>query len=142
MPARLPELRRLGVDICSSLDLVPEHPADSKLAGISGVIFTGPPQDPEAHLRNVTVGSGGSVDLSASGTGTSAVMAVLHTRGRLALGGEWRQESITGSRFTGWLTAGPRGELVPHIRGSAFITGDAILRFDPADPFRLGIGTQ
>src|SRR4029434_7162494 len=73
MPARLPELRRLGVDICSSLDLVPEHPADSKLAGISGVIFTGPPQDPEAHLRNVTVGSGGSICPPPDGTRTWCV---------------------------------------------------------------------
>jgi 4-hydroxyproline epimerase len=65
---------------------------------------------------------------------------VLHARGKLPLGAEWRQESITGSRFTGWLTAGDNGELIPHIRGSAFITADATLRFDPADPFRLGIG--
>ena len=53
---------------------------------------------------------------------------------------EWRQESITGSRFVGWLTAGANGELIPHIRGQAFVTGEATLRFDPADPFRLGIG--
>ena len=59
--ARLPDLRRMGVEICASLaaTVVPEHPADSNLAGISGVIFTGPPQDPEAHLRNVTVDSSG-----------------------------------------------------------------------------------
>jgi proline racemase len=39
----------------------------------------------------------------------------------------------------GWLTNGANGELVPHIRGRAFITGEATLRFDPADPFRFGI---
>jgi 4-hydroxyproline epimerase len=67
-------------------------------------------------------------------------MAIRHERGQLPIGAEWRQESITGSRFVGWLTSGPAGELIPHVRGSAFITGEATLRFDPADPFRLGIG--
>jgi 4-hydroxyproline epimerase len=67
-------------------------------------------------------------------------MAVLHARQRLALDEEWRQESITGSRFVGWVSGGPNGELIPHIRGSAFITGESTLYFDPGDPFRFGIG--
>jgi 4-hydroxyproline epimerase len=67
-------------------------------------------------------------------------MALLHARKRLTPGQEWRQESITGSRFVGWLTEGANGELIPHIRGRAFVTGESTLRFDPADPFRLGIG--
>jgi 4-hydroxyproline epimerase len=64
-------------------------------------------------------------------------MAALQARGELALGQEWRQESITGSLFTGWLTE-EGGELVPHIRGSAYVTATATLHFDPADPFRAG----
>jgi 4-hydroxyproline epimerase len=68
-------------------------------------------------------------------------MAVLNARGKLEVGAEWRQESITGSRFVGWLTRGPNDELIPHIRGAAYVTGEATLRFDPADPFRLGIGS-
>ena len=97
---------------------------------------------PDADARNFMLCSGGEYDRSPCGTGTSAVMAVRHARGQLPIGAQWRQESITGSRFVGWLTKGPEGELIPHIRGSAFITGDATLRFDPADPFRLGIGTS
>jgi 4-hydroxyproline epimerase len=98
------------------------------------------PSRRDADSRNFVLCSGGDYDRSPCGTGTSAVMAVLHARGTLPIGAEWRQESITGSRFTGWLTTGENGELIPHIRGSAFITADATLRFDPADPFRLGIG--
>jgi len=98
------------------------------------------PTRADADSKNFVLCSGGDYDRSPCGTGTSAVMAVLHARGKLPIGTEWRQESITGSRFTGWLTAGENGELIPHIRGSAFITADATLRFDPADPFRLGIG--
>jgi 4-hydroxyproline epimerase len=95
----------------------------------------------DADARNFVLCSGGDYDRSPCGTGTSAVMAALHARGKLPFGTEWRQESITGSRFVGWLTPGPAGELIPHVRGSAFVTGEATLRFDPADPFRLGIGT-
>jgi proline racemase len=46
---------------------------------------------------------------------------------------------VTGSLFTGWLTKGSNGALIPHIQGNAFVTGEATLRFDPADPFRDGL---
>jgi proline racemase len=116
---------------------------DQRVAGgvpIDHIEVSSAPDRADADSKNFVLCSGGDYDRSPCGTGTSAVMAVLHARGKLPLGAEWRQESITGSRFTGWLTAGDNGELIPHIRGSAFITADATLRFDPADPFRLGIG--
>jgi proline racemase len=142
LPARLPELRRLGIDICSSLDVEPKHPADSRLAGIGGVIFTGPPQDPEAHLRNVTVGSGGSVDLSASATGTSAVMAVLDAMGLLPEGQPFVHEGLSGSllrgRVTGRSQVGDMAAVITEIEGSAWITGDHTFLLDEDDPFREG----
>jgi 4-hydroxyproline epimerase len=94
----------------------------------------------DADSRNFVLCSGGEYDRSPCGTGTSARMAVLHARGELALGVPWHQESITGSLFTGWLTRDSGGALVPHVRGTAYVTGEATLRFDPRDPFRLGIG--
>jgi proline racemase len=106
---------------------------------IDHIEISGAPHRADADARNFVLCSGGEYDRSPCGTGTSAVMATLHARGRLAIGQEWRQESITGSRFTGWLTQSAAGELVPHIRGRAFVTGEATLRFDPADPFRLGV---
>ncbi|HET7373847.1 MAG TPA: proline racemase family protein [Gemmatimonadaceae bacterium] len=109
---------------------------------IDHIEISGPPHRADADARNFVLCSGGEYDRSPCGTGTSAVMATLHARGRLAIGQEWRQESITGSRFTGWLTQSPTGELIPHIRGRAFVTGEATLRFDPADPFRLGIAER
>jgi proline racemase len=143
MPARLPELRRLGMDICSSLDIEPEHPADSKLAGVSGVIFTGPPQDPEAHLRNITVGRGGSVDLSASGTGTSAVMAVLDAMGLLPEGQPFVHEGLSGSllrgRVVGRSRVGDMEAVVTDIEGSAWITGEHTFLLDDDDPLREGL---
>ena len=48
---------------------------------------------------------GTAYDRSPCGTGTSAKMATLHAKGKLAIGERWRQESIVGSMFTGWLEA-------------------------------------
>ena len=93
---------------------------------------------PDADCRNFVLCSGGAYDRSPCGTGTSAKMAVLHSRGELKLDEPFRQEGVTGSMFTGWLTSGIAGDLIPHIRGNAYVTGDATLRFDPADPFRTG----
>lgn len=106
---------------------------------IDHIEISAPAARPDADARNFVLCSGGEYDRSPCGTGTSATMAVLHARGALALGDEWRQEGVAGGLFTGWLTRGPGGELVPHIRGTAFVTADATLRFDPADPFRLGL---
>jgi len=130
------ELTRVTQAIQDAID-------DQRVAGgvpIDHIEVSAAPARADADSKNFVLCSGGDYDRSPCGTGTSAVMAVLHARGKLPIGAEWRQESITGSRFTGWLTAGDNGELIPHIRGSAFITADATLRFDPADPFRLGIG--
>jgi proline racemase len=95
---------------------------------------------PDADARNFVLCSGGEYDRSPCGTGTSAVMAARHRRGQLALGARWRQEGVSGGVFTGWLTAGANGTLVPHVRGTAFVTGESTLRFDPHDPFRGGLG--
>ena len=106
---------------------------------IDHIEISAPAVRTDADARNFVLCSGGEYDRSPCGTGTSATMAVLHARGALPLGTEWRQEGVAGGLFTGWLTRGPGGELVPHIRGTAFVTADATLRFDPADPFRLGL---
>ncbi|MDF2770924.1 MAG: proline racemase [Geminicoccaceae bacterium] len=108
-------------------------------ADIDHIELSVPASRPDADSRNFVLCSGGEYDRSPCGTGTSAVMAARHQRGLLALGAPWRQESVTGSVFTGWLTAGPAGELIPHVRGTAFVTGEATLRFDPNDPFRGGL---
>ena len=91
----------------------------------------------EADARNFVLCPGGEYDRSPCGTGTSAKMAVLHARGELPPGEEWRQESVTGGRFIGWLSE-EEGHLVPYIRGRAFVTSVATLLFDPSDPFRAG----
>jgi 4-hydroxyproline epimerase len=107
-------------------------------AEIDHIELFGPPRRADADSRNFVLCPGAAYDRSPCGTGTSAKMAALHARGLLSPGQRWRQESITGSLFTGWLTE-TEGRLTPHIRGTAFITADAALHFDPRDLFRGGI---
>jgi 4-hydroxyproline epimerase len=109
---------------------------------IDHIEISAPPERADADCRNYVLCSGGEYDRSPCGTGTSAKMATLHARGELALGAPWRQEGIVGGLFTGWLTSGPDGALIPHIRGTAFVTGETTLRFDARDPFRFGIGAD
>ena len=53
--------------------------------------------------RNATAIEPGWLDRSPCGTGTSARMAQLHARGELALGEDFVNESVIGTRFTGRL---------------------------------------
>jgi 4-hydroxyproline epimerase len=106
-------------------------------AGIDHVELFGPPRREDADARNFVLCPGRAYDRSPCGTGTSAKMAVLAARGKLPPGRRWRQESLTGSLFEGWIEERD-GALVPHVRGRAFVTGRTTLFFDPRDPFRGG----
>ena len=107
-------------------------------AEIDHVELFGPPRRKDADSRNFVLCPGLAYDRSPCGTGTSAKLAVLAARGKLAAGRRWRQESITGSLFEGWLEDRD-GVLVPHIRGRAYVTGRATLFFDPPRPLPRGL---
>lgn len=104
---------------------------------IDHVELVGPADDPGIDSRNFVLCPGGEYDRSPCGTGTSAKLAVLHAKGELGLEEKWRQQSVTGGEFVGWLTE-EKGDLVPHIRGRAWIVNRGRLRFEPDDPFRGG----
>lgn len=106
---------------------------------IDHVELFGPPGRDDTDSRNFVLCPGNAYDRSPCGTGTSAKMATLHQHGLLRAGQEWRQESIIGSRFVGWLEE-QGDQLIPFIRGDAWITGRATLLFDRDDPYALGLG--
>jgi 4-hydroxyproline epimerase len=84
---------------------------------------------------------GRAYDRSPCGTGTSAKLACLAADGTLAEGEPWVQESFIGSTFVGryrWRDSA-RAEIVPTITGIAHVTGEALLRLDPQDPYCWGI---
>jgi 4-hydroxyproline epimerase len=93
---------------------------------------------PGVDSKNFVLCPGKAYDRSPCGTGTSAKLACLYADGKLAPGDVWRQESIVGSVFDGQIRI-EDGQVIPVIKGSAFITSEADFVFDPCDPFRYGI---
>jgi 4-hydroxyproline epimerase len=98
------------------------------------------PNNPSANSRNFVLCPGKSYDRSPCGTGTSAKMACLHTNGLLKPGDTWRQESITGSIFEGRIEL-QNDQIIPFVKGSAFVTAESELVFDERDEFCWGIPT-
>lgn len=91
-----------------------------------------------ADSRNFVLCPGLEYDRSPCGTGTSAKLACLYADGKLAEGEAWRQESIIGSLFEGRVAV-DGDKIIPTITGTAFVTAEVELIFDPTDPFRGGI---
>ena len=88
--------------------------------------------------RNFVLCPGKAYDRSPCGTGTSAKVACLYADGKLKPGEIWRQESIVGSVFEAG-GAVRNGEIIPTIKGSAFVNADSTLILDERDPFCWGI---
>jgi len=97
-----------------------------------------PSPTPGLDSRNFVLCPGGAYDRSPCGTGTSAKAACLHADGKLKEGQVWRQESILGSVFEASVRVRD-GKVLPTIQGRAYVTGEATLLLDPADPFVDGI---
>ena len=97
-----------------------------------------PSRKPGIQSQNFVLCPGKAYDRSPCGTGTSAKLACLYADGKLKPGEVWRQESIVGSVFEGQVRV-EDGQVLPIIKGSAFITSEADVILDPRDPFRNGI---
>jgi proline racemase len=139
--AHVRELTRFTQAVQDALDAAGVSRVDAPEGGaVDHIEISAPTDRDDADCRNFVLCSGGEYDRSPCGTGTSAKMAALHARGELAVGQPWRQEGIAGGVFTGWLAPNAAGEIVPHVRGTAYVTGEATLYLDPRDPFRFGIG--
>lgn len=94
--------------------------------------------DDQADSRNFVLCPGGAYDRSPCGTGTSAKLACLAADGRLQPGQVWRQASIIGSQFEASY-AMEGDQLIPTLRGRAFMSAEATLLIEPNDPFGWGI---
>jgi len=120
------------------------HPDRPEVAGVSIVQIAAPWQGVGAVTKNAVVVSPGRLDRSATGTGLSARMAVLHARGLMRVGDTMSHASAIGSVFEGRIGAettvgaGTVTAIVPAVRGSAWITGVAELYVDDRDPFPEG----
>jgi proline racemase len=120
------------------------HPALPGWDHLSFCFVTGPLEQVDGcpSSRNACVINPGKLDRSPTGTGCSALMAVLHAKGLMKTGEAFVGRSIIESRFIGRIEeearVGDKPAIVPSISGRAWITEEKTLRLDPADPWPGG----
>ena len=114
-----------------------EHPEDDRLSHLRHVMWTGKPQQAGSDGRNAVFYEDAAIDRSPCGTGSSARLALLASRGDLAVGDTYVHESYIGTQFTCRVvdrtTVGPYPGIVPEIGGWARIHGENRITVDPED---------
>ncbi|MBB1272317.1 4-hydroxyproline epimerase [Psychromonas sp. SR45-3] len=118
------------------------HPEDPTVNGVSHVLWTGEPTQPEAVARNAVFYGDRAIDRSPCGTGTSARMAQWYAKGKLKVGEEFIHESIIGSMFKGRVESsaqvGSYQGINPSIEGWAKVYGHNTIWVDEDDPYAFG----
>lgn len=143
-PENMSQIADIGVRLrdAANRQIDIHHPTQPHLKQISIITFRSEATRPEARYLNTHVFANGAVDRSPGGTGTSAVLAAMHTRGELALGEEVCVEGITGGIFRGRLLEetrlGTYTAVIPEITGPAFVTGFHQYVLDTEDPLVQG----
>ncbi|HUZ65791.1 MAG TPA: 4-hydroxyproline epimerase [Acetobacteraceae bacterium] len=118
------------------------HPEDPRISGVSHVMWTDAPRNARAHARNAVFYGEKAIDRSPCGTGSSARMAQLVAKGRLAVGATFIHESIIGTMFDcrveAAATVGGHGGILPSVAGWARVTGHNTIFVDDRDPLAHG----
>jgi 4-hydroxyproline epimerase len=118
------------------------HPDDSRIRGMSHVLWTGDTISAEATARNAVFYGDKALDRSPCGTGTSARMAQWAAKGKLKVGDKFIHESFIGSTFTGQVEGtskvGDFDAIIPSIQGWARHTGYNTIFIDDDDPYAHG----
>lgn len=142
-PENLDKITTLGMKIIETINNTIEiqHPY-LDITTVDLAEFYGKYTNPKANMKNVVIFGESQVDRSPCGTGTSAKVATLYAKGKLALGEEFIYESITGSMFKGIATKETMVDeykaIIPQITGSAYITGMNQILLDKDDPLEYG----
>jgi len=119
----------------------PVHPENPEIKLCHHVDFIAPGSN-ALHWKNAMAIHPGWFDRSPCGTGTSARMAQMVTRGLMKDSDTLINESWIGSQFQGRIAArakvGTFDAIIPTITGRAWVMGTAQWRLDPQDPFPAG----
>jgi proline racemase len=144
-PANAGKLSSIGV---AARDMLREkvrlqHPTLGHVTNLNFVTLWHEGRLPGALYKNVHVFSAGQLDRSPGGTGTSAMMAMLHARGKLKINQPIQSEGLLGTgTFEGCLIGetrlGDRVAVRPTVKGTANILGTARWTIDREDPVASG----
>ncbi|MCL4159712.1 UNVERIFIED_CONTAM: hypothetical protein GTU68_006159 [Idotea baltica] len=140
------DIARLGVRITDAANqqLGFSHPENPDWDHISFCAFCGPLEAVPTGVasRSAIAIQPGKVDRSPTGTAVSARMALMASKGQMAVGQEFVATSIIGSAFTGKIEAatkvGDRAAIIPLVSGRGWITGIHQHMLDPDDPWPQG----
>jgi trans-L-3-hydroxyproline dehydratase len=145
-PADAKHLAELGRKLvkAANAQLPFKHPALPDWTHYSFCFLRGPLEKEKGTLtsRNACVINPGKLDRSPTGTGCSALMAVLHAKRLMKSGDSYIGRSVIDSRFIGKIigetAVGSHKAIIPQITGRAWISGKTTLMLDPADPWPGG----
>ena len=119
------------------------HPENETIKDVTHMLWTGNPIDPSSHGRNAVFYGDKAIDRSPCGTGTSARLAQLHSKGKLKVGEDFIHESFIGSKFIGRVEKetdlGGKLAIIPSVKGWAKIYGHNTITIDSDDdPYAFG----
>lgn len=119
------------------------HSENKTIRDVTHMLWTGNTIDPSSSGRNAVFYGDKAIDRSPCGTGTSAVLAQLYTKGKLQKGEKFIHESYIGSKFIGCVeevtTLDGKVAIVPSIQGWAKIYGHNTITIDSDDdPYAYG----
>lgn len=119
-----------------------QHPTLPHIKTVDLVEIFDEPTHPEATYKNVVIFGQGQVDRSPCGTGTSAKLATLFSKGQIKEGELFVYESILGTLFYGEIVGTTKvaeyDAVYPKVAGSAYITGFNHFVIDESDPLKHG----
>ena len=118
------------------------HPENKTIRDVSHIMWTGTPLNSSSSGRNAVFYGDKAIDRSPCGTGTSARMAQLFSKGKLKIGGNYIHESFIGSKFNGCIVKEHeyygKKAIIPSIKGWAKIFGYNTIVIDDDDPYAYG----
>ncbi|WP_265502444.1 4-hydroxyproline epimerase [Paracoccus beibuensis] len=132
--------QKLRTALADVIDAV--HPENDRIRGVHHAIWCDNAPKGEADGRGAVFYGEKAIDRSPGGTGTSARMAQLHGKGRLAVGGRYRNESLIGTIFDGHIedevAIGSFTGIRPSLGAWARIIGHNTIFVDDRDPLFKG----
>ena len=142
---KLPDFIKLGMIIkdMANQKIKIQHPILKHLKSIELVEFYEEEDSINSITsKNIVVFGDGQFDRSPCGTGTSATMAMLHSKGKLSKEESFINYGILGTSFRGEIYKEVKVEnyrgIIPKINGNAFITGMNKFLVDIDDPLKYG----
>lgn len=138
------EIQRLSplVRKAAQEKVAPVHPEDSRIRDVTHIQWTDKARASRAHARNAVFYGDKAIDRSPCGTGSSARMAQLAGKGKLAVGQDFIHESIIGTMFDCRVeadaTVGNHRAIRPSVAGWAQVIGHNTIFVDDRDPLAHG----